>query len=232
MAGHVKTPIDLQVGSIHRTNSNGDIKILDYQGHNNITVLFLDTLAKRITDTGNIRKGVVKDYHRPNVYGVGFVGTAEIGFTLHKGKSSKIYDTWHSMLRRCYCPKALLQDPGYVGVVVVPEWHNFKVFQLWYLKECTALGIDAFSNDMQLDKDIALTRKLKEYSPKTCALVTCQVNGEEATAKYWELTSPEGVKVKIYNLGKFARDNDLIASSLYGLVAHQSTGRQHRGWTI
>jgi len=57
---------------------------------------------------------------------------------------------------------------------------------------------------------------------------TEQYNREKESAITLEFSSPDGVKVIVYNLRKFCRDNNLNQGCMVKL--HQ-TGYKHKGWT-
>lgn len=59
--------------------------------------------------------------------------------------------------------------------------------------------------------------------------MTSQENSEYSNAKTFTLTSPSGERVEIFNLNKFAKENNLNVGNLHSVF----TGRvkQHKGWT-
>ena len=77
----------------------------------------------------------------------------------------KFYDTWRSMITRCYHTKAITTT--YNGCSVCEEWLTFSNFKSWMEQQ------DWEGND--LDKDL-LVENNKIYSPKTCCFVTKEVN--------------------------------------------------------
>lgn len=94
------------------------------------------------------------------VYGV---GTND----LHSRNSEPIYDRWADMLRRCYYPKALRENPTYKGCSVCKEWLIFSNFKRWFVEN----SIEGYS----IDKDI-LVKGNKVYSPETCCFVPQAIN--------------------------------------------------------
>lgn len=227
----IKIPKDMLQGSIHPTKYNGDIEVVEYLNAKKVKVRFLNTKHEKYTTASYIRTGVVGDPYSPRVYGQGYMGEGSFPslHTEHK-TSNKCYDTWHSMLRRCYCPIALIQDPQYAGCTVSEVWKCYQKFAEWYYTECATLKVDPERNGLHLDKDVLHTQGGKQYSPNHCKLVLPQENAEEANAKHWVLKSPTGEEVKVFNLSKFAKEQGLIASSLYALLNSTSPNRQHRGW--
>jgi hypothetical protein len=79
----------------------------------------------------------------------------------------KFYQTWVSMLKRCYSQKTLEAHPTYKGCTVVQEWHSFMAFRAWMISQPWV--------GMQLDKDLLYPGN-KVYSPETCIFVSSAVN--------------------------------------------------------
>ena len=79
----------------------------------------------------------------------------------------KYYETWKSMLSRCYSTKAQERQPTYVGCSVSEEWLTFSNFRAW-------METQNWENN-QLDKDL-LVEGNKVYSPETCVFVSGMVN--------------------------------------------------------
>lgn len=102
------------------------------------------------------------------IYGVGYNSGGEHK-TSESGKRTKIYSTWKSMLRRCYCPKSLLRNPTYTNCSVDTLFHDFQYFAEWYKNhKYSGLGYE-------LDKDL-LVQGNKTYSPDTCCFVPQELN--------------------------------------------------------
>lgn len=77
------------------------------------------------------------------------------------------YQTWYSMIRRCYSEVVHKNRPTYIGCSVVDEWKYFMNFRSWMIQQ------DWEGN--HLDKDI-LVKDNKLYSPDTCVFVSQSVN--------------------------------------------------------
>lgn len=76
------------------------------------------------------------------------------------------YQTWKSMLSRCYSTKYLQRRPTYKDCQVCKEWLTFSSFKVWMENQDW--------KDKQLDKDILGDGKL--YSPETCCFVENWLN--------------------------------------------------------
>ena len=77
------------------------------------------------------------------------------------------YETWASMLSRCYSAKYQERWPSYKGCTVTDEWLTFSNFKTWMEKQDF--------EDKQLDKDLLLEGN-KVYGPETCVFITQTVN--------------------------------------------------------
>jgi len=96
------------------------------------------------------------------------------------------YETWKSMLKRCYSAKYQAKNPTYIGCEVVPEWLSFMTFRSWM--------VERDWQGRELDKDILVPGN-KVYSPSTCVFVSDGLNkfttdsgaarGEWPIGVYW-----------------------------------------------
>lgn len=59
---------------------------------------------------------------------------------------------------------------------------------------------------------------------------TAQYNKEFSSSKEFEFISPDGESVKVFNLSKFCRNNNLSNGCMYLLLSGKY--KQHKGWTI
>ena len=83
------------------------------------------------------------------------------------GANIKSYDTWSSMVKRCYSPVSLEKHPTYRGCSVVPEWLSFSAFESWYRNN--------YFEGAALDKDLLVPGN-KVYGPDTCVFVHPSLN--------------------------------------------------------
>ena len=146
-------------------NKYGDVaEVLEYINARNIKVKFLgDHEGFACVAANNLRSGAFKNYMRPSVQGVGFLG----GDTHDRDKF--IRDIWRSCIVRCYSEKYQKKQPTYKGCVVDPEWHNFQNFLVWFKSQ------RFYDKGYDLDKDI-LGKTSKIYSKDTCCLVPTEIN--------------------------------------------------------
>lgn len=92
----------------------------------------------------------------------------DVGVNDVKKCEKKIYDTWRSMLRRCYSSKYQEKKPTYTGCFVCSEWLTLSNFRNWMQQS-------NYKSGLQLDKDI-INKNNKEYSPSNCSFVPARVN--------------------------------------------------------
>lgn len=118
-----------------------------------------------------IKTGAIKDPLHPIVYNTGYIGNGK-----HKsrdnGEITTMYSRWHNALYRCYCLKALINQPTYKDCKVDSNWHNFQVFGDWFEENYKPEYMDS---NWHLDKDI-LFKGNKLYSSETCCLVPREIN--------------------------------------------------------
>ena len=114
--------------------------------------------------------GILRDPYEPRVYGVGFMGEGIYKSKIN-GKATKEYNTWHSMMDRCYNSKHSERYPTYAECEVCEAWHNFQVFAAWFEENY----YEVENESTQLDKDI-LEKGNKVYGPDTCVFVPKYIN--------------------------------------------------------
>ena len=216
----MRVPLDMQVGTKLASKNYGMFQIVEYKSAQAVTIKFLDTGAEVVMASNHIRRGAVRDPLRPVVCGVGYEGIGIYTKTRH-GEHKKAYSVWSGMLKRCYSTNQHKLSPTYVDCTVCTEWHNFQNFAAWYYQNVIP--------GYHLDKDIIKDGN-QVYCPEYCHFVPQAENSVKATAKFFTLVSPKGEQVKVYNLEKFCRDNDLSSASL----RHVRQGkREHcKGWKL
>ena len=158
----------IQVGDIFDTNNCGKLVVLEYKGHLDVIVKFIDTGYETTARANNLRKGNVKDRSLPSVYGVGIIGELPIS---HGGKHDKEYVFWKSMLERCYDEKYSNKYPTYKDCEVSDNFKYLPYFEEWCHQQT---GFD--QECWHLDKDILIKRN-KVYSENTCCFVPAEING-------------------------------------------------------
>lgn len=159
---------------LEKYNNQGCLmKIIEYNETRDIIVQFLDKY-KYITKTTwqNFERGCINNPYHITVYDIGIKGSkypAKVN-----GVMTKEYDAWHHMLRRCYDIKWKEKYPCYENVTCCEEWLLYDNFYEWLHSQ---ENFDKWYNGSKwvVDKDI-LIKGNKLYSPKTCCLVSHDVN--------------------------------------------------------
>ena len=118
--------------------------------------------------SSQIREDKVKNPYNPTVRGVGYMGDGEYRSRV-SGKKTPAYDSWCTMLQRCYDPVHQSRHLTYIGCYVVHEWHNFQVYAEWYYDQPNN------KTGFHLDKDLRVSNN-KIYGPDTCSFVPRQIN--------------------------------------------------------
>lgn len=156
-----------RIGSVFKTNSFGDIIILQYENARNVRVRFLETGYETVASMPNITEGKLKDLLAKTVYGEGVLGEKEVKVD---GEYPKEYLLWRNMLRRCYDKATLAANKTYEGCTVSDNFKYYPYFKEWCNKQ-VGFNVEGF----QLDKDI-LNPYQKMYSEDTCVFVPIQLN--------------------------------------------------------
>lgn len=148
------------------------MKIICYRSWDDIDVEFLDEYhyVKEHVIYGNFKRGEIKNPYDRSVFNIGYVGAGKYmtrNTELKKPETS--YETWTSMLERCY--KNEKTFPAYFGVCsVCEEWLNFQNFAEWFENNKYEVN-----ERLHIDKDILFPGN-KIYSPEMCLLVPQRIN--------------------------------------------------------
>ena len=142
-----------------------------YRQWNDIDIYFpeYNCTVKHI-EYSQFKKGQVKCPYEPRVYNIGYFGEGPYKAG-SPGNMTKEYDTWHSMMSRCYNTKLHIKYSAYKDCSVCDEWLNFQEYGKWFSKNYYEIP----GEKMCLDKDI-LIKGNKIYSPNTCVFVPEKIN--------------------------------------------------------
>lgn len=187
----------------YNANNYGSVMTVIDKNHGILTVKFDNGFEKKVR-TGNFRRGSVKSPYCKTVCGIGYIGIGKYSVT-NDGDVTDAYDTWASMLKRCYVSES--HYSAYNGCVVCEEWHNFQNFAEWY--NCNYYQIEG--ENMCLDKDI-IHKGNKIYSPDTCVFVPRKINNIFTNRKNHRGKLPIGV-TKRHGQRYIARCENLISST-------------------
>ena len=165
----VKPVRTYRIGETSTNSFGSDMVIAEYIESNNIVVNFPEYNWSVRTTYKQFKNGLIKCPYERRTFGVGFLGE---GYTTKEnGITTKRYETWRDMIKRCYNPKMILKNPTYTECSVCNEWHNFQTFAEWYNNNYYEIPGEI----MQLDKDI-LNKNNKVYGPDSCIFVPATIN--------------------------------------------------------
>ena len=158
-----------RLGEISYNTHGSKMEIIRYESSTKITIKFED---EYITNSSykEFKKGAVRNPNDISVFEIGYIGEGIYSSKINKLKT-KCYNTWNSMLTRCYSNLYQENHPTYKDCFVSEEWHNFQNFAKWYDENI----YQAKDQQMQLDKDILFKRN-KIYSSETCVFVPKRIN--------------------------------------------------------
>ena len=161
------------VGKVFKNNEGDLFEIVEKLDNCKRAIKFIGYDSIKITQTTSIRQGRMKNYEKPSVAGVGFIGVGEYEYKIDK-KNNKEYELWRSIIKRCYLNSFHEKHPSYKSITVCKEWHNYQNFAKWYHNNFPyhIKGIK-----FELDKDLLQEGiENKIYSPSTCVFLPKKVN--------------------------------------------------------
>lgn len=160
-----------RVGEENTNNFGSRMIIIEYRNSLDVDIYFPEyNWTTKNVQYDNFKRGYVKCPYEPRAYNIGYLGEGPFSTRIN-GKKTRIYDTWHDMLRRCYDPSYKEKHPTYTECEVCKEWLNFQNFAKWYEQNYYEIN----GQIMNLDKDI-LIKNNKIYSPNTCVFVPQDIN--------------------------------------------------------
>ncbi len=177
--------------NLQRYNNENDLmKIIEYNGANNVLIEFQDEFKyQKVVNFKNFMRGNVKNPYHKTLYNKGYIGIGDYPIYINK-KSTPAYDAWRKMFDRCYSESYHEKEPTYIGCSVCSEWCNFQIFAKWFYDNYYEIE----NTNMQVDKDW-IKHHNKIYCPKYCEIVPSIINSCTVThdkIKYKEL--PIGIR--------------------------------------
>lgn len=160
-----------RVGEENYNKFGSKMVVVGYRKYSDIDVYFpeYDWTFKGATYQ-SFKNSQIKCPYERTVYGVGYIGEGKYKCR-ENGKNTRVYDTWHHMLTRCYNPKYHKKHSTYKNCEVNEEFHNFQNFGEWDSENYYQIE----GERMCLDKDILLKGN-KIYSADTCIYVPETIN--------------------------------------------------------
>lgn len=161
------------VGEFKYNNQGSLMKIIKYNGYNDIIIEFQDEFkAQKRSSMDKWNNGNIKNPNFKSVYGVGIIGDKYPACINYN--RVKEYSIWHGIICRCFDEKEKEKHPTYKDVTCCDEWLYYPNFYEWLHNQ---ENFDKWLNGDRwaIDKDI-LIKGNKIYSPETCCLVPYYVN--------------------------------------------------------
>ena len=151
-----------------RIDSNGNTgKCIEYYDCNNLTVIINNNII--------IKNMLWRDFNNGKFHLNKFNGYIGICPKQENGSNIKEYETWMSMLKRCYSESVQNNRPTYAKCEVCPEWMTYDNFYYWIIRQENYNQWKNTNSKWCLDKDL-LIKGNKIYSPETCLLVPNNIN--------------------------------------------------------
>lgn len=160
-----------RTGEVGYNTFGSKMVIVKYRKYSDIDVYFPEyNWIARNKEYRHFKKGNVRCPYERRIFNIGYLGEGKYK-SKENGKNTRVYDTWHNMLQRCYDEKYQKKYPTYIGCGASEEFHNFQNFGDWNSKNYYEIE----GEQMCLDKDI-LVKHNKIYSPETCVFVPQTIN--------------------------------------------------------
>lgn len=162
--GRLKVKKKNRIGETYKTNEGYIVKIIEYNGANNIIVEFQDEYKAKVKAYfGNLKKGTLRNPYDKDEFGC-YIGETK---TTENKILKKSYSHWYRMTRRVNGK----DYETYNDISMCDEWLCFANFEKWFDENYYELE----NEQMELDKDILIKRN-KIYSPNTCIFVPHRIN--------------------------------------------------------
>ena len=159
-----------RTGEKHMTNEGYEAEIIEYRKAIDLDIKFSDGTILKNIHYGNLIKGTVGHPYHKSVNGVGYKGVGRHK-SKEKGKDTKVYKVWNSIMERGYSTIFKKKHPNYKDVTVCEEWHNFQNFGDWFETNYNPKTMQGW----HIDKDI-LVKGNRVYSSTTCCFVPLEIN--------------------------------------------------------
>lgn len=171
------------IGRVYDSNNFGKFEVIGKCGYwpenkgprrksaddDRYVIRFKDTGCIIVASYGAFRHGRVRDFMKPVVAGVGYVGS---DIVISDELIIDFYRPWNDMINRCYnTTDSDYKYYGALGVTVDPRWFNFTLFMFDAMFLPNFEKRMAFPQIYQLDKDYLqfhLPKEKRVYSRDTC----------------------------------------------------------------
>ena len=186
----IETRRDELLGKDFDTTNSGKCFVIDYNGRNDVTVIFYKPFYITKCKFYMLQKGYVKNPLYPSVFKSGFLGVGKYSY-----KNKEARRMWTHLIERCCSKDFKKVNPHYKDVSVCDEWLNFQTFAEWCYNQEFFNAKDENGKVYHLDKDI-LVKGNKIYSPDTCCFVPSVINGLLLNCKSRRGVLPLGVRLQ------------------------------------
>jgi len=160
-----------RTGEININHQGLQMRILNCRKYYSIDVIFEDGTILYDKRYDHFKDGAIINPMYPSVYNIGYFGIGKYVARLSgSNKNTSQYQTWHSMMSRCYDKKSKIHK-SYKDCSVCNEWLNYQNFAKWYDDNFYQIPNEV----MCLDKDI-LHKGNKVYSPENCVFAPNRIN--------------------------------------------------------
>ena len=160
-----------RIGEINYNTFGSEMIITKYRKYSDVDVYFpkYDWIFKN-TRYGDFKNGNVRCPYEPRVFNKGYLGEGEYK-AKENNKNTKVYNTWHNMLMRCYSNKYHDGRNTYIYCETEEYLLNFQNFGKWYSENY----YEVEGEQMHLDKDI-LCKGNKIYNRENMIFVPERIN--------------------------------------------------------
>lgn len=177
-----------RVGETFVSNEGYEMIIVEYNNNRDVWVEFQDEHKTRVhTRYEYCISGSVKNPYHPSVYKHCYIGLMSDGSkpkTNIKGKHTREYVVWKSMVRRVYDSKYHEAHPTYKDVTLDEDLHCFAYFlEHIHLIPNYEYWLEHPNEGVALDKDIRC-KGSKIYSLDTIMFVSASENSKERVERY------------------------------------------------
>lgn len=142
---------------------------------------------------------------------------------------NKVYQTWRSMMYRCYKPSCpAYKNYGAKGVIVCEKWRSLDGF-IDDIDKVMGFDLQKFiDGEISLDKD--KIGNSKEYSIDCCCWISKSENNKYKPNQQIKVTaiSPDGELYTFSNQSEFAREHNLSQGRISDCICGKI--KSHKGW--
>lgn len=227
---------DELIGRTIESNNYGVFTVVEFSHkkkyHKYYIIKFLETSSQSIESRSNILKGAVKDYFKPSVYDVGFMGEKRCKTI----EDRAMYRRWISIIGRVFNKSdSHYNSYGGKGISVSVDWLSFSNF---YDDVIRLDGYDLsmmLNGEIELDKDfkqIDISTQEKIYSKDTCVWIGRAINNkmQSSIQNRFKAVSPLGEVFESSNMREFGRIHKLSYKTIgYSL---KNSGKTNSGWSF